>query len=138
MSFPVSQIEQHADACCEGRSAEASLYGTWVLNPTIEVPDEDPVADEIANQQESKLTTKELIQGLISNVASSSNRIAVRRKYLWDDFVAARKKPWFLQNGVYKIDYIGEEAVDGGGLRREFFTGIKQFCLIYEFFKNNN
>ena len=93
MRFPVSQIEQHADACCEGRSSEASLYGTWVLNPTIdtiEVPDEDPFVDEIANQQERPvLTTKELIETLITNVASSSNRIAVRRKFLWDDFVTA-------------------------------------------------
>ena len=124
MKFPISQIEQHADACCEGRSSEASLYGAWVLNPTIEVPDESPVVDEIASQEENPmLTTKELIQGLIKNVASSSNRIAVRRKYRWDDFVATREKPWFLQNGGYKIDYIGEEAVDGGGPRREFFTG---------------
>jgi hypothetical protein len=129
MRFPVSQIEQHADACCEGRSSEASLYGTWVLNPTIdtiEVPDEDPFVDEIANQQERPvLTTKELIETLITNVASSSNRIAVRRKFLWDDFVTARKKPWFLPNGGFKIDFIGEEAIDGGGPRREFFTGIK-------------
>jgi hypothetical protein len=42
------------------------------------VLDEDPFVDEIANQQESPiLTTKELIETLITNVASSSNRIAV-------------------------------------------------------------
>jgi hypothetical protein len=30
-----------------------------------------------------------------------------------------------LPNCGFKIDFIGEEAIDGGGPRREFFTGIK-------------
>ncbi|CAB4012714.1 G2 M phase-specific E3 ubiquitin- ligase-like isoform X1 [Paramuricea clavata] len=39
-------------------------------------------------------------------------------------FVTAWKKPWFLPNGGFKIDFIGEEAIDGGRPRREFFTDI--------------
>lgn len=33
VQFPVREIEQHADQCGERVSSEASLYGTWVLNP---------------------------------------------------------------------------------------------------------
>ena len=29
VQFPVREIEQHADQCCERVSSEASLYGTW-------------------------------------------------------------------------------------------------------------
>ena len=33
VQFPVRDIEQHADQCCERVSSEESLYGTWVLDP---------------------------------------------------------------------------------------------------------
>ncbi len=33
VQFPVREIELHADQCCDRVSSEASLYGTWVLNP---------------------------------------------------------------------------------------------------------
>ena len=33
VQFPVRDIEQHADQCCERVSSEESLYGTWALDP---------------------------------------------------------------------------------------------------------
>ena len=128
MRFPVGQIEQHADDCCEGRTAEASLYETLVLDSidleTIDMPDENAAISEIESESSTTASAKELIGSLLVNLNSSPNRITVRRKYLWDDFTVAQKKPWFIHNAIYKIDFIGEPAVDGGGPRREFFTGI--------------
>ena len=34
-----------------------------------------------------------------------------------------RKKSWFKANALLRVHFVGEEAVDGGGPRREFFTG---------------
>jgi hypothetical protein len=40
----------------------------------------------------------------------------------------ARRKKWFTEGAVLKISFAGEPAVDGGGPRREFFTG-KTFVI---------
>ena len=44
--FPLSEIEQHADQCCERISSEASLYGTWVLDSIDLTGGDDMSGDE--------------------------------------------------------------------------------------------
>lgn len=137
MKFSVSEIEQHADHCCERNSSEASLCGTWVLNAIGLTDDDDMGQEYIMDGQHGNdttdnkcavLATKELIQSLMVHLFDGTNRIAVRRKFLWDDYVTARKKPWFKTGAALRIHFIGEPAVGGGGPSREFFTGNKQKC----------
>ena len=47
--------------------------------------------------------------------------IRVRRKHLWEDTVRAVTKSNFWCNHSLKVHFIGEEAEDEGGPRREFF-----------------
>ena len=47
-------------------------------------------------------------------------RITVRRSSIWDDALRAVKRT-FDEKKHIRITFIGESAVDGGGLRREFF-----------------
>ena len=47
--------------------------------------------------------------------------IRIRRKHLWEDTVRAVTKSGFRCNHSLKVHFIGEEAEDEGGPRREFF-----------------
>ena len=51
-------------------------------------------------------------------------RINIRRKNIFQDFVAIRKNPWFDLNRAFKVVFVGEPAIDDGGPRREFFSGM--------------
>jgi hypothetical protein len=60
------------------------------------------------------------------NVDQNVNRLSIRRRYTFQEYVAARRKPRqrFNPNGMLKVSFIGEPAVDDGGPRREFYSGI--------------
>ena len=50
-------------------------------------------------------------------------RLSVRRKKIWDDLKkAARKRIGPTSN--LKIVFLGEPAIDDGGPKREFFSGV--------------
>ena len=137
--FPLSEIEQHADQCCERISSEASLYGTWVLDSIDltggdDMPGDEGITSDQATDDQSQndipsssgsspKEPKELIQRLSSKISDTTQLLSIRRKFLWDDYVNCRKKPWFKKEAWLRIHFVGEEAVDGGGPRREFFTG---------------
>ena len=73
-----------------------------------------------------------VVAGLQDRVLSSVNRIVVRRRKLWED--AMEKVSLFYDSHEsnpslvipLEIEFIGEEGVDGGGVRREFF------CIAFE------
>lgn len=69
-------------------------------------------------------TKKEILEEVAKKVLENISRIDVQRKHLWDDYVDARKRPWVKSNNTMKIIFIGEPAVDDGGPKREFFTGV--------------
>ena len=54
------------------------------------------------------------------------NQVSIRRRLVFNDYLAAREKPKqrkrFHHKGQLKFTFIGEPAVDGGP-RREFFSG---------------
>ena len=50
-------------------------------------------------------------------------RLSLRRKSLWSDYRKARKSS-YDQSHPIKITFCGEQAIDDGGPRREFFSGI--------------
>lgn len=67
---------------------------------------------------------KRVITALNGNVKNTSiNRLAIRR-CVFEDYMDARKKEYFKQQGLLKIFYTERLAVDGGGLEWEFFKGI--------------
>ena len=69
-----------------------------------------------------------MIEKLQHNVTRTTrNRVDIWRHECFNDFVDARRKKWFKPEAVLKITFSGELAVDGGGPRREFFTGKFSF-----------
>ena len=83
--------------------------------------DEQPTcsAAEVPNPPD----IKDILKGISNHVDKKIFRIHVRRKFLWEDFLESRKRPWVKPCHTIKVVFLGEAAIDDGGPKREFFTG---------------
>ena len=57
-------------------------------------------------------------------------RVEIRRKVAWQDFLALRKIQWFNIASSFDVKFVGELGVDGGGPKRELFSGKVNIDLI--------
>lgn len=132
--IPITIIEEHADLCADKFDPVGEVQ---VINTqSIDMP--DTYIDDVDAQLESDAPStysmaeedqkmKAIVDQLQSNIdLVNKTRISVRRKNILEDFLAIRKKPWFNLSNVFKVTFIGEPAIDDGGPRREFFSGL--FC----------
>ena len=124
--YKMEEIEAHADAC-----ATAWVDPIGSIPPIYNIPSEDEENekdDEPEKQDDNDMgQIHEAINKIRTVIGSEiTNRISIRRSSAFQDYVAARKKKWFHLKGSLKVTFIGEPAVDEGGPRREFFTGV---CL---------
>jgi hypothetical protein len=130
LDFPIREIEAHADVCAE----QFDPVGT--VNVELESETLD-AQDEIVREQVATIDDGsgklEKIKEVVSNLRQyvdmeNINRISIRRRYAYQDYLAAvarqKKRRRFNQNGMLKVTFIGEPAVDDGGPRREFFSGV--------------
>ncbi|XP_031565225.1 G2/M phase-specific E3 ubiquitin-protein ligase-like [Actinia tenebrosa] len=127
-SFPLSLIEEHADICCE-RVARASelAYSNLMLTMEVEDNQDNPAqdVDHMAQErEEEKSELKYIIEKIKGRVSAKSSHIDVQRKFIFDDYLEGRKRPWIKAENRLSVVFIGEAAVDDGGPRREFFTEI--------------
>ena len=67
---------------------------------------------------------KQIVAELSKNVQRVKIRISIRWKSVFKDYLETAKKPWFNNERMLKVTFIGELAVDDGGPRREFFSGL--------------
>ena len=51
-----------------------------------------------------------------------ANRVTIRRNHIWKDAVRAMSRSSFDPSRCIRVTFVGEEAVDDGGPRREFFS----------------
>ena len=130
-SFPPAEIEGHADFCCEQRSSlEERAYSNLMLTmhetavPTVY---EEGTA-EVTNP--AGVDLKDILKGIAARVEPKESRINVQRKFLWDDYLEARSRPWVHPENAIWVVFIGEPAVDDGGPRREFFTGVCKMSVL--------
>lgn len=133
LDFPVNEIESHADICAD------RFDPVGIVSAVLEVQDDDEEGPEdhllhgIIEHSEGNdngIGVIEQIKGVISTLRPTidlecSNRLSIRRRYAFQDYLAARRKPKrkFNPKAMLKITFIGEPAVDDGGPRREFFSG---------------
>ena len=122
--FPLESIAEHADMCCDIWVGSVNDGHTSSEDSDLPNPN-PPAATTVAceNVKEVILKIKETV------MTTKVTRLNLRRKYLWVDF----KKYW--SNGkvspadLVKITFIGEPAIDDGGPKREFFSGILSSCF---------
>ncbi|XP_046848050.1 uncharacterized protein LOC124441628 [Xenia sp. Carnegie-2017] len=117
-----ADIEAHADMCAE----------RWI-DPIGKLSDDNQnnlentlIAEEEIGQP-TVATMQEVVHLIQDNVNRlSTNRVTIRRRLAFADYVDARKRKWFAEGGNLKICFAGEPSIDGGGPRREFFTDVLQ------------
>jgi hypothetical protein len=134
MSCPSEEIAEHADQCAEaavqGFLQSHVTYGSLVMQE-IDIP--EVVFDSSSTNGGTATTIVECLVNLRKNVKEENTKIYVRRKQLWEDFVHVTKNcKWFHPQNNIKVVFVGEPAIDGGGPKREFFTGkcFKSLCLL--------
>ena len=120
--FSTEEIAEHADLCAEAPSGglqSGVTYRNLVMQDMNTLP-----LDMDTDTKNKDITLKECLETLKANVQVKESRLYVRRKLLWQDFVNVTKScKWFQPTNTLKIIFVGEPAVDGGGPKREFFTG---------------
>ncbi|XP_067027006.1 uncharacterized protein [Acropora muricata] len=124
--FPQSEIEVHADAC-----AEAWVDPIGDLDEVDDAPpnEVEPIEDATGTLREPLDINLETLRNEVSNLrrlcqCELTNRVSIRRRLIFQDYMDTRKKKWFKPKAMLKVTYVGEPAVDDGGPKREFFTEI--------------
>ena len=98
--------------------------------------EETITADEISFLESDLTKVRKDVISVAGDVKrGSTNRMTIRRKEVFQDYLEARRKRWFTQGAILKISFAGEPAIDGGGPRREFFTG-KKFVTFNQIWSN--
>lgn len=130
--FHKDVINQHANICADTRSeiAYENLISDiadeeWDLE-LLPARDEEPRNSYEQSSSSSSANLKTVLTELASHIDEEikENRIDIRRKMAWKDFCAIRRRKVPNFRARFKIIFIGEPAVDTGGPKREFFTGM--------------
>ena len=135
--FPVQEIETHANLCAETSTCLPVSRRVYDNLMDIEdhvviegdavgdVSDHDSVVDFDDNDSPDVLRDKlvQVVTKLKVGSGTKQNRLHIRRKKVWNDFLESRHSKWFKLQNKWKVTFVGESAIDDGGLKREFFTG---------------
>lgn len=131
--FSLHQIEAHANACADnwvdpiGDVSDDAFEEDFFDNANV-CTDENEDAHVTHGDPMQKI--RELVTRLADNVDPVKIRISIRRKSVFDDYLEVVKKMWFNPKQLLKVTFIGEPAIDDGGPRREFFSGLYN-CTLY-------
>ncbi|KAK3736371.1 hypothetical protein QZH41_006146 [Actinostola sp. cb2023] len=124
ISFQINEIEEHADMCCDQqRTSEELTYNdlmstlhvnTSSQNVMCDQSNGDNAADEQPTCSAAEVPNppdiKDILKGISNHVDKKIFRIHVRRKFLWEDFLESRKRPWVKPCHTIKIDSVKTEA----------------------------
>lgn len=118
--FPVSEIADHADTCCHIWVGEVAFPDSDPLPCSFELPQEQ-------QRMDGDIPLKDMISSFANSLSENLLRLNVRRKHMWSDIKGARIKQRVNPGDRLRLVYIGEPAVDDGGPRRKFFSGINSY-----------
>ena len=132
--FSLEDIELYADLCCErNMPIEDCTYSNLMLEMQRNSATGNPEREIAISEEdvvESPCNIEAILKDIVNRVDKKTVRIDVRRKYLWDDYLEAQNRPWVKKEYGLKVVFLGEPAVDDGGPKREFFTGMCVFFSI--------
>ena len=78
--------------------------------------------DSEPDVSQHKTFHKEQILKCNESLSTELKRVTVRRKFIWEDIKSARKSKIQLLSNL-KVVFAGESSIDGGGPKREMFSG---------------
>ena len=125
MQFPLSEIEFHADTCCENiRNPETCLYKSIMIDPQDAGEwNLKPVDTSSPSEINEEVSVKDLLEKCNALLKKPPALLFIRRKVIWDDYMETREKPWIKPENGIRIQFVGEAAIDDGGPTREFYSG---------------
>ena len=133
---PSTEIQVHANNCaeqsinCQTQDDYASIV--WNVTPHV-IPEDNNSDHEVQINDECKIeadveTLRAVIKEDVSVLRKDETecRLNIRRLKAWHDYVAFFKKPWnrHKRHHTVSVTFLGEAAIDTGGPKREFFSGI--------------
>eukprot|EP00794_Sanderia_malayensis_P001482 gene1482-1639_t len=90
--FPSNEIEEHADICCEQNStSERETFGSLMCSMNNTDSEQNDILD---TEEDPPMELKDIMKHVSSLVVSKQSRVDIRRKFIWSDYVEARKRPW--------------------------------------------
>ena len=149
--FLSTVIQVHANNCMDIMNrVESKAYDDLIFDVEpipVQEDYEEPAGPnsngDLSNSNENACITnpndvhhaiKEAVKEICLNVNKDSNRLYVRRKTMWKDFVDAHKKWWIKWDKTLDITFLDEPAVDDGWPKREFFGG-ELYRLLLSFYR---
>eukprot|EP00794_Sanderia_malayensis_P012517 gene12518-13801_t len=123
--FPIKDIANHADICCEDWVGDVQVEGSENTDPTASTEFNDDIEH---GREECEL--KAIMGRLLTSLPEKRVRLNIRRKYLWQDFKDIRSRGKIAPGDNIKIVFIGVPAIDDGGPKREFFAGIVSIFVL--------
>lgn len=119
--FPMQHIQEHADNCSPWAMKSEQSADLSEFRILVEMEESAELVPELDMPQYKSLL-KEEIARCATRLSTNVKRINIRRRFLWEDFKAARKsKIGPLSN--LKVVFVGEPSIDDGGPKRELFCG---------------
>ena len=116
----------HANECLN-KKQQPIIYSVD-SGPREEDKDYDIEEDNNAHGDVNTIDYKKQIPVVLKhcNVAKEETLIHVRRHYEFQDFQKFFSKKWNNKNlnKSYRISYVGEPAIDTGGVSRDFYSGM--------------
>ena len=130
--FPVSAINEHADACLDKQTTPTTIC------ITSEDEGKNLEEDDLQTINHNSLSRND-IAAIISSAVNNgccvindfSVKLNIRRGFYFEDFVKAFNKKWNIgkRNHKYCISFAGESGIDSSGVSREFYSGISFLIL---------
>ena len=123
--FDISKIADHADNCADIWVGEVEHGECFLQDQEDEL--EMPVLQQSPKevQHDSNVfDIKSILEGLAEREISGQTRINLRRTFMWNDFKEARMRKRVVPENLVKVVFLGEPAIDDGGPRREFYSGM--------------
>nr|XP_047143015.1 uncharacterized protein LOC100197382 [Hydra vulgaris] len=122
--FPFSVLEQHADNCLKNK--EKQIVYLIDSDDSIDLTnsyEKEQDFDKPENINDLKKKIPVLIKQL-SDIHDGDVRINVRRQFEFEDFHKFFTKSWNKDkiHNLYKFSFVGEPAIDTGGVSREFYS----------------
>ena len=120
--YPIENIADHADLCIDDWVGEVDLP-----MQADSAQESDTEALHALEHRGDDVSLNEVLLKLIEdhvNKEGEARAIRVRRKCLWEDFKEARSKGKLSLTVQFRIIFIGEPAIDDGGPKREFLSGM--------------
>jgi hypothetical protein len=124
--FSIDKIAEHADMCCDiwvGAVINHENTSSEESNSPHASPQRMTITDDSKDVKDCILQIK------AATLSQKMVRLNVRRKYIWSDFKESRSNGKVSPTDNVKIVFIGESAIDDGGPRREFFSGMHIFTV---------